>query len=182
MTWWHAEFEPWLTTATGHCHNNFNQWKCRFLWKLCYQWLKGLRHHQIAILRRDPGHQHAWYWPCLKSCEVKWDCHLYGWLLISSLLMTRWHTEPGHQQAWYWLSLRVVLWSEIVTCMDGYWYQACWWPGDILSQVISRLDIDLVSELWSEVRLSLVWTVTDIKPADDLVTYWARSSAGLILT
>ena len=131
-----------LTWATGHCHNNFNQWKCRFLWKLCYQWLKGLRHHQIAIVRQDPGHQHAWYWPCL----------------------------------------RVVKWSEIVTCMDGYWYQACWWPGDILSQVITRLDIDLVSELWSEVRLSLVWTVTDIKPADDLVTYWARSSAGLILT
>ena len=94
-----------------------------------------------------------------QSCEVKWDCHLYGWLLISSLLMTRWHTEPGHQQAWYWLSLRVVKWSEIVTCMDGYWYQACWWPGDILSQVISRLDIDLVSELSSEARLSLVFFV-----------------------
>ena len=77
-----------------------------------------------------------------QSCEVNWDCHLYGRLLISSLLMTWWHTEPGHQQAWYWPSLK----------------------------------------LWSEVRLSLVWMVTDIKPADDQVTYWARSSAGLILT
>ena len=96
--------------------------------------------------------------------------------------MTWWHTEPGHQQAWYWPCLRVVKRSEIVTWMDGYWYEACWWPGDLLSQVTSRLDIDLVSELWSEVRLSLGWTVTDMKPADDLVTYWARSSAGLILT
>ena len=120
-----------------------------------------------------------------QSCEVNWDCHLYGQLLISSLLMTWWHTEPGHQQAWYWPSLRVVKWSEMVTCMDtvtnikpaddlvtywtrspagliltqsqvekrseivtwieGYWYQACWGHGEILSLVISRLDIDLVS-------------------------------------
>ena len=118
-----------------------------------------------------------------QSCEVKWDCHLYGWLLISSLLMTRWHIEPGHHQAWYWLSLRVVKWSEIVTHLYGrllIWsLLMTWWPTEPGHQQAWYWPSLLWG--WSE-KVTCMDTVTNIKPAHDLVTYWAKSSACLVLT
>ena len=96
--------EPCLTTATWR-RKNFSQCECSFLWKLHRHWLKSLRPRQMAVVRQDPGHQQAWYWPSLKNCQVTQDCHLYWCLLISGLLKTWWNVESEPCLALYWCLL-----------------------------------------------------------------------------
>ena len=79
-------------------------------------------------------------------------------------------------------SVSVVELSEIVTCIDVYWYQACWWPGDMQS-----LRPDAVASILANGSAAFLKAVLPLveklaTTSDRFSQTGPMSSAGMVLT
>ena len=103
--WWPG---PCLTTTTWSCHKNFSQWGRSFLWKLSCHWLKGLRQHQVDVVRQGP-----WGWFNIKMSSYQYrKSHCGDKTILRPSYLHNGISYTGKMTSLYWIRTLAPLWVE----------------------------------------------------------------------